>query len=1056
MTSLLRVEDIAPPPPSVHLPPPPVPLPPPPLPPPDAPHRNLPSEMDETVPTEAGHLTSPYFHAMQHSLHNNRVRWRIASQNIRGMCRKGRQIELSHVMQILKLDIFALQETHAPETVKKQLASGVLLTSSDSEGQREYHGVGIVLSRALSELVDQTILGSSRMCGVSLNTTPLKTLVLSVYAPTAAASEEQKEKFYSELMGILSHFSVHIHLILGDFNVRIGDRPQGHAGIGPNIFPVPYLQANIPPDIEENRAPTPETVRSYNEVLRSSLLEPVTAMACAGMAQTDACSNAFAHQEDTAPATAAEVGNPPINDPMGTDVAVRATERPLLDSAMPVSTTAAIDADGTAAVAVAAQVPYSHLTSMRSIGRNELWPALHTSMIAAAQGQIGVIARKKRKPWVTEPTLALLKLRDEATQAGHHAEARTYTTLFRQHVKIDQRNWQLAMLEHFNGPKQNWDAIRFLRTPIKQTPAKRGQAIITSPLNYPEENAIYLEQRHWRPQSPFYGPSPPPLKLPEGLWPETATSPFTRQELDQAIDGLKKNKSPGPDDIPAELFQYLDNVNREALLGWYNELWEAGKIPEHFNESHIAPILKPGKDPRHYENYRPIALLNTAYKILAKLLLNRIQPIIDPHLVPYQFGYRPNKSSAQPIFIARRAQELAERSGNKFFMAALDYKRAFDSIPKEALQEMLLRYQVPLGIARLIMAIYDTPKFIVKLENKHSSQKTQHIGIRQGCPLSPYLYIMTTSLIFKDLETDLQNTMYSPPTGLLYPALLYADDTLLFATSAPHMNTLLALTIQHSQRLRLELHPQKCKLLVTNDQGDRVVLPSGEEIPKVDQLVYLGAVFHRHLDVMSVLRQRLGQAQSTMKKLQLFWKAAKCPLAWKITIWNSVVRSQLFYALDTLELTLSQQAAIDAKFYQQLRRIMHIPSSAYIARNWTNERLLRVAKARLTQANGAKTAQKLEPFTYYYKKQRTIHLGHLLRAPHHDPVRHVVLEPSQIDRTTLVTKRVGRPRNTWLHSAAVDAWLELHTTTPSPEALLEELAERAYLRIPPFANPHPE
>ena len=60
---------------------------------------------------------------------------------------------------------------------------------------------------------------------------------------------------------------------------------------------------------------------------------------------------------------------------------------------------------------------------------------------------------------------------------------------------------------------------------------------------------------------------------------------------------------------------------------------------------------------------------------------------------------------------------------------------------------------------------------------------------------------------------------------------------------------------------------------MANDQGDRVVLLSGEEIRKVDQSVHLGVVFHRHLDVMSVLCQRLGQAQSIMRKLQLFWKA---------------------------------------------------------------------------------------------------------------------------------------------------------------------------------------
>ena len=70
-----------------------------------------------------------------------------------------------------------------------------------------------------------------------------------------------------------------------------------------------------------------------------------------------------------------------------------------------------------------------------------------------------------------------------------------------------------------------------------------------------------------------------------------------------------------------------------------------------------------------------------------------------------------------------------------------------------------------------------------------------------------------------------------------------------------------------------------------------------------------------------------------------------------------------------------------------------------------NDRLGQVAKACLTQANGATIAQKLEPFAYYYGRQHTMPVGHPLRALHHDPVRDVILEPSQIDRTTSVTKR---------------------------------------------------
>ena len=103
----------------------------------------------------------------------------------------------------------------------------------------------------------------------------------------------------------------------------------------------------------------------------------------------------------------------------------------------------------------------------------------------------------------------------------------------------------------------------------------------------------------------------------------------------------------------------------------------------------IAAIYKLGKDPRDPANYRPIALLNVSCKILAKMLQTRLLETLDPHLVPQQFGFRPGKSTADAIFIARRVRDHAERSGTRFLMLALDYRRAFDSIAKKSLKEAL-------------------------------------------------------------------------------------------------------------------------------------------------------------------------------------------------------------------------------------------------------------------------------------------------------------------------------------------------------------------------------
>ena len=171
--------------------------------------------------------------------------------------------------------------------------------------------------------------------------------------------------------------------------------------------------------------------------------------------------------------------------------------------------------------------------------------------------------------------------------------------------------------------------------------------------------------------------------------------PFTIEELNDTIDSLKRNKAGGPDELITELFKDMNPENRNRLLVLYNEIYETETIPDHFNEATVVQIYKAGKIPEHYSSYRPIALLNTTCKINAKMLQNRLRTHLDHRIVDFQFGYRQGRSTAEPIFIARRTQEIAERFGRPLYMLALDYSKAFDSTPHHKLTECLRRYGAP-------------------------------------------------------------------------------------------------------------------------------------------------------------------------------------------------------------------------------------------------------------------------------------------------------------------------------------------------------------------------
>ena len=537
------------------------------------------------------------------------------------------------------------------------------------------------------------------------------------------------------------------------------------------------------------------------------------------------------------------------------------------------------------------------------------------------------------------------------------------------------------------------------------------------------------------PPPPYFGKAP-------------AIGEFTLEKLNLAIDSLKNNKTGGTDELITELFKDLNEHNRNRLLLLYNEIYHQDKIPEHFNEALVVQIYKTGKIPEHYASYRPIALLNVTYKILAKMLQDRLRQELDCRIVPFQYGYRRGKSTAEPMFIARRAQEIAERHGTQLYLLALDYSKAFDSIPHHKLTECLHRMGASEKNISLVTAIYASPNIRIKIPEGISNERRQSTGIRQGCPLSPYLYIIATSCLMLDFLKDYNKLIPDTPEGAQYPTLLFADDALLLSNKAKQMSIALELIIEHSRPYNLQLNKEKCQLLVTNDLGCNVTFPDGTEVKKHASIKYLGATFSATLDTNFIVRQKLTEAAQTLRQLVPLWKEPQISRAWKLTVFNSVIRSRIFYTLDTLELTPSHQKTLDTLYYRGIRRILE-KRSTYIDRFWTNERLLNEANrlARNLRENRPKHCA----FSQNYRSRRKILLAHLLRAPPSNLCRLSVLTAEDQDRiATHRKKRVGRPRYTWLQECLKDAWTG-HTEEPyQPEHAIPKLKDLALRRAPPF------
>jgi len=132
--------------------------------------------------------------------------------------------------------------------------------------------------------------------------------------------------------------------------------------------------------------------------------------------------------------------------------------------------------------------------------------------------------------------------------------------------------------------------------------------------------------------------------------------PPTYYEVSQVIKKLKTHKAAGSDNIPAELIKQGGTELKRRIHKLIMYIWKEETLPTEWTEGIICPIYKKG-DRMICSNYKPITLLNVAYKIFTTLINNRLSSIVESKLEDCQMVFRPNRSTIDNIFIVRQITE---------------------------------------------------------------------------------------------------------------------------------------------------------------------------------------------------------------------------------------------------------------------------------------------------------------------------------------------------------------------------------------------------------------
>lgn len=407
---------------------------------------------------------------------------------------------------------------------------------------------------------------------------------------------------------------------------------------------------------------------------------------------------------------------------------------------------------------------------------------------------------------------------------------------------------------------------------------------------------------------------------------EELDRPITIPEILAMLKKTKTNKSPGIDGIPYEYFTNATQEFLEELANVYNKIYDSGNVDKSFDLSIIFPILKKG-DKTRPENYRGISFMNCAAKIMMGILTERLTSWVETNniLTEYQAGFRKNYSTADNVYNLASIVNLKMQEKKKVYAFFVDFRAAFDKVPRKLLNFKLRSIGISSKMANFIENVYANTTSVVWTGESFSEPFCTYSGVKQGCLMSPLLF----ALYLNDLHDHLEGGMYIDDLNIRL--LLYADDIVILADDVKVLQRMIYRLELYCETWNMEVNLRKSAIMVFRRGG--VLAKSekwtfkGSAVEIVSEYTYLGVLltprlsFKKHLDI-----RNNSAKNSIMATWRDFFSKNHIPLATKFKLFEAVCRSIQSYAAQIWGYTLFDEVDKLQLFF--IKKILKLPSFA--------------------------------------------------------------------------------------------------------------------------------
>ncbi|RVX23043.1 LINE-1 retrotransposable element ORF2 protein [Vitis vinifera] len=263
-------------------------------------------------------------------------------------------------------------------------------------------------------------------------------------------------------------------------------------------------------------------------------------------------------------------------------------------------------------------------------------------------------------------------------------------------------------------------------------------------------------------------------------------SPFTEEEIFKAIFQMDRDKAPGPDGFTIAVFQDCWEVIKEDLVKVFAEFHRSGIINQSTNASFIVLLPKKSMS-RRISDFRPISLITSLYKIIAKVLAGRIRGVLHETIHSTQGAFVQGRQILDAVLIANEIVDEKRRSGEEGVVFKIDFEKAYDHVSWDFLDHVLEMKGFGSRWRKWMSGCLSSVSFAVLVNGNAKRWVKASRGLRQGDPLSPFLFTIVADVLSRMLlKAKERNVLEGFKVGrnrTRVSHLQFVDDTIFFSSS---------------------------------------------------------------------------------------------------------------------------------------------------------------------------------------------------------------------------------------------------------------------------------